>query len=257
MEYFDPRGGANRYKIKIDFFKTWSNEMAYVLGFLYADGDIVDAVKSSRTQYIKFSSKDKDILEVIKSILQAEHPIHYRPPRETLFSDDHICHCSTTFYLRIGSRRIFTDLKKLKLTPNKSKIVRFPDVVSDEYLSHFVRGYLDGDGCVSFRIKEGQKKKFVVQKLSIIFTSGSKKFLERLNTHLSKVVSITNKRVYNSKRAYQLCYSSFDSIELFKFLYRDIPGEAYLKRKFNIFLKYFQLRPDRVDNEVRNIIDNL
>jgi len=68
MVYFDPRGGSNRYSIKTDFFQKWSNEMAYVLGFLYADGCIVDAAKSSRTQYIKFASKDKEIIEKIKSV---------------------------------------------------------------------------------------------------------------------------------------------------------------------------------------------
>jgi len=48
MKSLDRRGGSNRYKFQINFFKRWSNKMAYVLGFLYADGCIVDAV-SSRT----------------------------------------------------------------------------------------------------------------------------------------------------------------------------------------------------------------
>jgi len=30
----DPGGGWNRYKFQVDFFKKWSNEIAYVLGFL-------------------------------------------------------------------------------------------------------------------------------------------------------------------------------------------------------------------------------
>jgi hypothetical protein len=85
IQYFDPRGGSNRIKIRTNFFKRWSYKMAYVLGFLYADGDIVDATKSSRTQYIKFSNTDRDILFSIKKALQSEHPIHYRPPKETTY----------------------------------------------------------------------------------------------------------------------------------------------------------------------------
>ncbi len=39
------RGGHNRYCCDKDFFKHWSDKMAYVLGFLFADGNITDATK--------------------------------------------------------------------------------------------------------------------------------------------------------------------------------------------------------------------
>jgi hypothetical protein len=38
----DPRGGHNRKKINEDFFKTWSPQMTYVLGFMYADGALLN-----------------------------------------------------------------------------------------------------------------------------------------------------------------------------------------------------------------------
>ncbi len=257
MEYFDPRGGTNRYKINTDFFKKWSNEMAYVLGFLYADGTIIDSANSSRTRYIKFTSKDRDILLSIKNVLQSEHPICYRSPRETIGRNGKIYKSSGLFYLRIGSRRMFMDLKKLGLIPNKSKIIEFSTTIPNKYLSHFVRGYFDGDGCVYFQVIRGKKKKFIVKHFSIIFTSGSKKFLEELSTNLNKVIGVTKKRIYDSTRAYQLHYSVFDSIQLFKFLYKDVSQETYLKRKFDIFLKYFQLRPIRIDRNIKVILKNL
>lgn len=71
---FDSRGGHNCYNCNLDFFKKWSNEMAYVLGFLYADGNIIDASVSSRTQYIKFSNNKKEIIEKIRLVLKAKHP---------------------------------------------------------------------------------------------------------------------------------------------------------------------------------------
>ena len=49
MFSIDPRGGHNRYKFKTDFFERWTPEMAYVLGYLYSDGDIEDVRESSRT----------------------------------------------------------------------------------------------------------------------------------------------------------------------------------------------------------------
>ncbi len=250
----DPRGGHNRYNCNFDFFKKWTNEMAYVLGFLYADGDIVDSAKSSRTQFIKFTSKDKDILYIIKAFILSEHPIHSRPPRKTLFSDGRICKSSEIFYLRIGSRRMFADLTKIGLVPNKSKIIKFPLNIQNKYLNHFIRGYFDGDGCVHIKRAKNKRQKFIFKGLRIIFTSGSKIFLQELSFYLRKIVNINQNRVYDSKRSYQLCYSTSDSIQLFKFLYRNLLNNAYLKRKFKIFLKYFQLRPLRIDGDVEKIL---
>ncbi len=52
----DQRGGHNRHSFNKEFFKTWSDKMAYVLGFLVADGSITDANTSSRTQYVEFTN---------------------------------------------------------------------------------------------------------------------------------------------------------------------------------------------------------
>jgi len=255
-EYFDPRGGSNRHKVNLDFFKTWSNEMAYVLGFLYADGDIVDASHSARTQYIKFASKDRSIIEKIKMIMEAEHAICCRPPRETVFPDGKVYRSSESFYLRIGSRKMFADLKRIGLTPNKSKTVKLPKILPDEYLRHFIRGYFDGDGCVCFRKMKGKIKKLIVKKLTVIFTCGSRTFLEELDNALCRVVGFSRKNIYESKRAYQSHYGTADSVELFKFLYQDVTQNVYLKRKFDVFTRYFQLRPDRVDKKVEAILNN-
>src|SRR3990167_1983700 len=77
---FDPRGSYNRCSCNIDFFRQWTDEMAYVLGFFYADGCMLDAV-SSRTQYICFDSVDKDILERIRAVMKSGHHLSIRPSR--------------------------------------------------------------------------------------------------------------------------------------------------------------------------------
>jgi len=44
------------------FFKIWSPKMAYVLGYMFADGAILDTNTSSRTYYLCFASNDLDLL---------------------------------------------------------------------------------------------------------------------------------------------------------------------------------------------------
>ena len=230
--------------------------MAYVLGFLYADGTIVDASVSSRTQYIQFNSKDKEILEAIKFALFADHPIYYRPPKK-LRHRNGVYTSSEQYCLRVGSRRMFADLIKIGLTPHKSKTIGFPDNIPDKYSNHFIRGYFDGDGCVYFQIIPGKIKESVVRRLNIIFTSGSKTFLRGLSDSLRRSIGIDKDKIYTSNYAYQLRYFVHDTIKLFKFLYKDVTDDLYLKRKLKVFSKYFQLRPLIADNEVRGIFKNL
>ncbi|PHB57056.1 hypothetical protein COE91_05560 [Bacillus toyonensis] len=50
-----------KYDLKEDYFKTWSNNMAYILGFIAADGVI---------------QKESDILEDIKKELNTNQPLY-------------------------------------------------------------------------------------------------------------------------------------------------------------------------------------
>ena len=81
----DPRGGHNRSPINNFFFQTWSPSMAYILGFIFADGAIEDVQKSSRTCYLLITSKDLEILEQIKNALNSKHTIYSVLPTESLF----------------------------------------------------------------------------------------------------------------------------------------------------------------------------
>jgi hypothetical protein len=253
MELFDPRGGSNRYKCQLDFFKNWSNEMAYVLGFLYADGDIVDAI-SSRTQYIKFSSKDREIIDKIKSVLKAEHPIHNWPAHLSLHANGKIYKSAESFFMRIGSRRVFADLKNLGLKPNKSKTMKFPEVPL-KYVSHFIRGYFDGDGTIFLGTRGSGKDIPVLERAIIIFSCGSKKFIRALSNILAEDVNVKIANIYNSTRCFQISYGTKASIEIFKFMYHNSKG-LFLKRKFDTFGRFFNQRSQWSDQEILDIFDN-
>ena len=73
----DNRGGHNRKKINENFFKLWCPKMAYVLGFIYADGSLLNTNKSSRTYYLSFSNNDYPLLEKIREILCLHRCIHH------------------------------------------------------------------------------------------------------------------------------------------------------------------------------------
>ena len=223
---FDHRGGHNRYSCNFDFFKKWTDEMAYVLGFLYADGCIVDAV-SSRTQYIQFNSNDKEILEKIRRVMESGHPLGVRPPHPVIHKNGTYI-SAESFILRIGSRKMFNDLIHFGIIPNKSKIIKFP-TIPNKHLGPFIRGYFDGDGSIVFN-----KKRWI----RIVFTSGSKDFLGQLSNKLSKALGIRRRLVRLGHWSYQLYYFTQEGLKILRFIYRDAEkNRLYLDRKYSFYKK--------------------
>lgn len=254
MFSLDPRGGHNRYSFNKDFFKKWTPEMAYVLGFIYADGNITNSVPS-RTQYTHFYSTDKHILESIKSVLSSNHIIQTIPVEKHAHTSGFRA-TKPGFKLRIGSREMYQDLLNLGVVPNKSKVATFP-FIPKEYLGNFVRGNFDGDGCVFLQKAKGIVKPIIIKKLSIIFTSGSHKFLEGLAVTIKNHLLINHEKIYKGTRSFQLRYSTNDSIRIFKLMYNNCPSNLYLNRKFNIFNDYFRMAPQKIDSLINIILNKL
>ena len=235
-----------KYQVNENFFYKWTGEMAYVLGFLYADGSLEDA-SYLRGKYIRASSIDEYSIVLIQQILKADHPII------KIINKSHSGH--TKYFIRIGSKKMYASLEKRGLYPNKSLTIEFPKIPG-KYLADFIRGYFDGDGCVFLEMGKGKTGARIIKKLSTIFTSGSNKFLVGLGKILSDKVLVKNKVVINSHRSFQLRYDTDDSVKLFKFIYGS-KSRLFLRRKLTKYLEYFKLRPIRIDRQVKRILKNL
>lgn len=213
-----------------DFFKIWSPEMAYVLGFFAADGNMIHSKRGNH--YLSFSSCDKEILEKIRDVMGCEHKIYCKVAKKIAYRD--------SYQIQIGSKEIFKDLLKLGFTPNKSLTIKFPKV-PEKYFADFVRGYFDGDGHVStgfYNRKDGETKKHLI---FTGFTSGSKVFLRSLHDLLKKNNIVVGGTLYFLK-GNRLNFSIRDSLSLYGFLYKNMRNKLYLPRKKTIFEKYMKLR---------------
>lgn len=209
-----------------DFFRIWSDQMAYVLGFFAADGSMLQNSRGSC--FIEFSVTDKEVLDFIRSAAGSSHAISTRPLRSEKWKQQ--------YRLQIGSKAWFKDLLKLGFTQGKSKSLRFPNVPK-QYLPDFIRGYFDGDGCVHFKeywSKERQKNIWV---FSTIFTSGSQMFLEDLHKSI-RTYGVKGGAIAIKERGFALVLSRKDSLALYRLMYHT--GQTtgfYLTRKFNLFGK--------------------
>ena len=106
----------NYYKAKevdIDFFsKIDSEEKAYVLGFMYADGYV-----SGKYFGFKQSAKDKEILEKIRTALKSEHKIG------EYINNNGYGQGNTYCSLVISNEKMVSDLQNLGVIFNKSKVL--------------------------------------------------------------------------------------------------------------------------------------
>ncbi len=188
--------------------------MAYLLGFISADGTLI---KNNRgAHFLEIEITDKELIFAIRKILNSDHKITSRRRNSRW---------KTAYRLQIGSKEIFNALIKLGITPHKSRRLQLPKIPST-YLGHFVRGYFDGDGYVW---RGGYQRP---DTLKVVFTSGSKQFLEKLAGILKKHLKIVGVLAYSSS-AYQLSYSTNPSLFLYKFMYND--ANLFLDRKKRVF----------------------
>lgn len=219
MKMGNKNSGVQKYKINEDFFNKWSSQMAYVLGFTCADGNVHE-----RTLSWDLSNKydsNYDLLKYFNEAMHSNYPIIER---------------SRSFRLRISNSKILIDIKDLGIIPNKNKVLKFPEV-PDRYLSHFVRGFLDGDGWIVTRIRNNGGKEICVG-----FSNGSLDFMEHLVKIVKNRLGITRnnlrKRLKYTKRGkpiiyYQLEYYSDNAMKIIDYLYNNLDSmDLFLGRKY-------------------------
>ena len=209
------------------FFKKWSPQMAYVLGFFAADGSMYKTKRG--TNFIEFQITDGDLLKEIKNALGSNHKI-----TKVIRNKNQ----KPIYRIQIGSKEIFRDLLRFGLTPAKSKILRMP-LVPAKYFADFLRGYFDGDGCVHLgKYWRKDRNKWIWQ-LVVTFTSGSLMFLKELWSILRP--HVRGGRIGNKNGGFELVFSRRDALALFNLMYNNSAASIFLKRKYDIFKKAFKV----------------
>jgi intein-encoded DNA endonuclease-like protein len=215
-------------KFNKDFFKRWSSDMGYILGFLFADGNIT---KTNRNTYFTaFYTADHDLLFSIRKSIGSNHKISKKESKTGI-----------VYILQIGSKELFNDLGMLGLIPNKARRMKLPKIPK-KYAGDFVRGYFDGDGCVwTGKIHKERKK----QTLGIVisFTSASFDFLSELKL-LLKNEGLIGGSLFRSRRGNyaRLQYSTLNALKLYKIMYNR-RCNLFLDRKRVIFEDFVKMRP--------------
>lgn len=182
--------------------------MAYVFGFWCADG----CIYGGRLFDITIHKKDKYLIKKIAEELEYEGPLY-----------DYVDHQASR--LNFSCKEIYDDIINLGGMENKSNILEFPDI-PNEYLSDFIRGYFDGDGCI-MNLKGGR--------INSAFTSGSQKFLEKLHQILKENAGVVGGSYDASSQS--LRFGKKDTYKIGEYIYKNDP-ELFLLRKKQKFYNF-------------------
>jgi hypothetical protein len=219
--------GKSKYSINEDIFDIDSEVGFYLAGFIAADGNVFNDIRSNTLSLnIGLSRKDKPHLIKIKEAMCFTGPIsdhkHYNKKYDTDYLSSKLqIYCS---------KKIINDLERnFNVVPNKTFIYQFPNnIILHSMVRHFIRGYFDGDG--SFYLDHANRNSS-----SMCFDLlGTKSFLETVCNILERDCNLQSKAVVNPiKNIYRLRYSGTNLIsKIVNYLYKD--ATIYLNRKFDI-----------------------
>lgn len=206
-----------KYNCNQDFFEIIDSEAkAYWLGFLYADGNV-----SRNTIKIRLSERDYSHLEKFREAIQGKD---YEITRGTQNSFGTMTRYSQ---ISINSAKMKSDLVKLGCVPNKSLILKFPNLSQvPEYLQkHFIRGYFDGDGSIIVP----KTVKYPQTSLSFL---GTEDMLQHIKTILKVQTPI--KLDKRSNKIYVLLFGGNINVSTkLDFMYKN--AQVYLSRKYKTY----------------------
>lgn len=222
----------NRVKFNEHIFDVIdTEEKAYWLGFIFADGSI-------SSNPIKGEKKARYVFEIS---LKGDDSYHLEKFNKFMEYDGNNVKvsnskCGGKLFKRcrwmIANKHLWETLNSYGCVPNKSLTLQFPDesIFKDESLiRHFIRGYFDGDGCIS----RGIHRTIVSPVISLL---GTPEFVKSLREILPMSTQIKHDKRH-SDRTITLEFHKEEGIQFINYIYNN--SNIHLDRKFKLY-KFFK-----------------
>lgn len=239
------RKGGKRVTLNHSYFKDIDcKEKAYWLGLLFADGCIRHEQKKGNSWCIQLSlmKEDKYLVEKFAKAVGTDREVkEYINPTGFQRKDGkpHI-ECRLTLH----SSDMAKDLGKYGVVPRKSLKVKELPKIDEQYMSHFIRGFFDGNGTITHSFIHKKEK----PRIGFYSTNA---FCNELNFYLHKYINTSLNKVYDQKNenvSFILYTKRDDILKIYNFLYQD--SELYLERKKNKIEKYISEYRDNCNDKI-------
>jgi hypothetical protein len=230
-------------KIDNSYFKNWSNESAYIRGFIAADGCIIEGNRNGKTLEITLNIKDNDHLQTIANMMKFTGKLK-------------LIEKTNAIRFTIGSRELCDDLISIGITPRKSLTLKFPDIPPD-FIPHFIRGYFDGDGYCRFRNGYINSNNMCIPQLEFSML-GTLDVVSKIKKYINTTSGTTFGNIEYQKESniFRLTFCGTTSAKTFgDIIYSNSTIHLYRKKK--VFDKWNEISGLHIGiNEYTNIIQN-
>lgn len=197
---------------------------AYVLGLIYADGNnYIWGSKHCLT--ISLQESDKALLERVKEELEYTGDLRFVPLKDK--NPNH----NNQYVLAITDEHMCLQLKEIGVVQRKSLILKFPKFLRPDLIRHFVRGYFDGDGCLSYNQATNKEMAGIVGTFE--FCSAVSGILHAM--FVKNYIYKPNKTL--SSNTYEMrTTGNLSSYKFLSWIYRDC--DIKLDRKYQKYLEF-------------------
>ena len=207
-----------KYNFDESFFDAVdSEEKAYFLGLLYADGSVSQKNKSVR---LRLQITDKDVVEKFSVAVKSTRPLSYESGRTV--------NCKHIVGVTLISKHLVNKLAEFGCGPNKTFTLTFPEWLDPKLHHHFIRGYFDGDGCITLA---GGKAAF-----SLV---GTDEFISRVQEIMIQKIGLSKTKLgtrhpERNNNIRSVVYSGrYVMLKIREWLYKD--ATVYMQRKYDKF----------------------
>lgn len=209
----------SKYTYNHDFFENIdTEEKAYWLGFMYADGCVNMQKNNSAEVCIKLYAGDSNHLKKFNKSLKGNIPVNF-DERVCSFNNKIQYSCS----IRCYSIKMAKDLISHGCTPHKTFTIDMPKMDAT-LIHHFIRGFFDGDGCICTVSNERKT-------LGINFCSASQQFLSEIRTVLFRNGINSYITDEKDKTTYRLYVKGLKNVDnMWNYMFND--ASIYLDRKY-------------------------
>lgn len=225
----------SKYHYDENYFQSIDSEdKAYWLGFLYADGCVRESHNKDSSKIksyvleITLCDKDRKHLEKFRESIDSDVPIKDKIVKldDKKYGAVRMCVCCT---------KMCNDLIKLGCIPRKTYNMSFPnyEIVPECFMRDFIRGYFDGDGCIC--VPESSPSIIIAN-----FT-GMENMLSEIREYLFSHGIVDFKNAYSQKngnKAVELAFRGDNVRSFLDYIYKD--ASIYLDRKYNKYIDFYK-----------------
>ena len=217
-----------KYTVDESFFEIIdTQEKAYVMGWFYSDGS--NSV-SPNVAKIDVAADSEDILHKIKEAIGSNARIKPIKNSANSYAGEN---AQMLYRLGIYNKVVSKQIAALGICGNMTYTRTWPEWLSEDLEPHFIRGLIDGDGCISISKKKG----------FLIGYWGTAMMCDGLSKVLTKVGVDHKHKIDKKGHHYIRITKQAECLKFADYIYKD--STIYLARKFENYKRMKAIRDEK------------